>query len=505
MHDLHKSLNRPSDSYRFIFWSIVLFGLFFILTSYPMMKVRFDIWQHIGNIDRLIFDSEAKITRSNWHAVWAFIIRSIGSSDVFTHAIIVHRSQFILNAIIIYQASKLIFAALFLQDHFENLRNRKEWISSLGISSVLIWFTIIGTASTFQQAWIMWYSVNYQITLSFLFLSLALIVNVITNPRSNTFDLLNALKISISFILFLLVYLFHAGELAYLIIYLPALALCFVNAKNFYKMVFLFVALIVIAYFAEKFYVDIRPELVEILLNGDLISLYNKINVYGDYNILGGNRLNSNWNELYSLSIFMIVPITVLVWNANNYIDKRVVFFIILSLIFCFIPNFKFTAGLASLISYAEIVNRYYFASCIFLILPLLIYLILIKFKKIRSPAMLIFTTIFCMYLIFMYSKYINNKGIYFENVQSILKSRKDSNMSIGVNDLEIQSIGVQIQAAQKKYGSEKFTYCSTYDKGHILKYVYRLPNVAFDRFPDYYAFNLNECMKSFANSVAIN
>ena len=183
-----------------------------------MMKVRFDIWQHIGNIDRLIFDPSVKITRTNWHAVWAFVLRTLGPSDVFTHATIVHRSQFVLNAIIIYHASKQIFSALFEKDHFAEEKNKNQWISSLALCSVLVWFTIVGTVSTFQQAWIMWYSVNYQITLSFLFLSIALIVNVICLEQTKKIYIA---KLSIAFTFLILIYMFHAGELAYLIFYLP--------------------------------------------------------------------------------------------------------------------------------------------------------------------------------------------------------------------------------------------------------------------------------------------
>ncbi len=496
-----KFLYRTVELYDLVFWGIILIGIVFILNSYPMMKVRFDIWQHIGNIDRLIFDPSVKITRTNWHAVWAFVLRTLGPSDVFTHATIVHRSQFVLNAIIIYHASKQIFSALFEKDHFTEEKNKNQWISSLALCSVLVWFTIVGTVSTFQQAWIMWYSVNYQITLSFLFLSIALIVNVICLEQCKK---LYVTKLSVAFTLLILIYLFHAGELAYLVFYIPIIAICFVKKINLKKFFIALTILGLIAFIAEKFYVDIRPELVSLLLSGDFAGIKNKINIYGTYNILGGNRYKANWNELYSSSIFLVAPIIFLAWNESSNISRKTLLFIILSLIFCFIPSFKFSAGIASLISYDGIVNRYYFASFVFLLLPLFIYLILFKLGKSNAQTSLILIVLICMVIFFNYSKYVNNKGTYYQNVNSILQSAKRKKIDIGVSDLEIESIGKQIKIASVKYGSEKFTYCSNYDKGHVIKYVYRRENVAFDRFPDYYAFDHAECMKSFVNSVAI-
>jgi hypothetical protein len=152
-------LRQSLNGYDLVFWLLVVGCVAFALSSYPMLKLRFDMWQHIGNIDRLIFDPSAKISKSNWHATWAFIIRNLGPGDVFANATIVHRGQFILIGIIIYQAAKQIFSALLPSIEFSDNKNKGKWLSSLAISSVIVWFTIIGTVSTYQQAWIMWYSI----------------------------------------------------------------------------------------------------------------------------------------------------------------------------------------------------------------------------------------------------------------------------------------------------------------------------------------------------------
>lgn len=493
MKRISDRLRQSVTRYGLVFWLLVASCVAFALSSYPMMKLRFDMWQHIGNIDRLIFDPSAKITRSNWHSTWAFIIRNLGPSDVFSNATIVHRGQFILIGIIIYQAAKQLFAALLPSIKFSGDKNKQQWLSSLSISSVIVWFTIIGTVSTFQQAWIMWYSVNYQITLTFLFLSIALFVNVIAVEQRTVSK---TVKLANSLFLLVLIYLFHAGELAYLVFYLPILLLCFSNKENYKKTLVFMVIIFIVIFFAEKFYTDIRPNLVKYIFEGDLIKIKNELKIHGAYNVQGGNRYSANWNELYALSTILIIPIAILAWNKFNQINKRVLLFIALSLIFCFIPNFKFTAGLASLISYDQIVNRYYFASFIFLLLPLCLYLITSHFKIVHSPSLLILFTLMFIGLVFTYSKMINNKGVYYQNVKSIINSLDQKRVGLETSASEIESIGQQIKAAQAQYGSENIIYCSTYDKGHIVKYVYRQENTAFYRWPEYPLFKLDECLK---------
>jgi hypothetical protein len=493
MKRISDRLRQSVTGYDIVFWLLVGSCVALALMSYPMMKLRFDMWQHIGNIDRLIFDSSAKITRSNWHATWAFIIRNIGFGDVFMNAIIVHRAQFILIGIIIYHAAKQLFAALLPTIEFSDAKNRSHWLSSLALSSVFVWFTIIGTVSTFQQAWIMWYSVNYQITLVFLFLALALFVNVVSVKQTN---ILRTAKLVSSLFLLVVIYLFHAGELAYLVYYLPILLFCFSNKGNYKKTLIFMAIVLIIIFIAERFYTDIRPNLVKYIFEGNFQKIKNEIKIFGTYNVHGGNRYSANWNELYVLSIILIAPVVMLAWNKFSQINKRVLLFITLSLIFCFIPNFIFTAGLTSLISYENIVNRYYFASFIFLLLPLSIYLTSSKFKKIHSPSLLILFTSMTIGLVFTYSKMINDRGVYYKNVKSIINSLDHQRVGLEASSSEIESIGQQIKAAQVQYGTENIIYCSTYDKGHIVKYVFRQENIAFWRDPAYSLFNLDECLK---------
>lgn len=493
MQQLKDKFYRSVDGYSFVFWSIVIVGIVFIASSYPMMKLRFDIWQHIGNIDILVFNPDAKVVRSNWHSTWAFFFRALGINDIFTYAVIIHRVQFVLNCIIIYYTARLLFSALLpmieLGDGDNKSNRRKQCLSSLAISSVLVWLTVIGTVSTFQQAWIMWYSVNYQITLAFLLLALALFVNVVSLEQSNT---LKTIKLMGSLLLLTLIYLYHAGELAYLVFYLPILLICFTTKKNYKNTFILMVAVLIVVLVGVKFYSDIVPGLIGLLKEGDWTQIKEKINIYGLYNVQGGNRYLANWNELYALSVLMVAPIALLAWTKRNHVNQRVFLFIALSLVFCFIPTFKYSAGIASLISYDGIVNRYYFASFVFVLVPLCSYFVAYHFKILQHPVVLVLTVLGLMGLVFSYSKQFNHDGVYYQNVKSIKNSLYQDRVGIDMPASEIESIGRQIRAANAQYGYNQVFFCADYDKSHIVRYIYRQKYILFDRGHSY---TIDECI----------
>lgn len=492
MQELKKKFHKAANGYSITFWSVVAVGLVFIASSHPMMKLRFDIWQHVGNIDILVFNPDAKVVRSNWHSTWAFVLRAIGAKDVFEYAVIIHRVQFILNCIIIYFSSKLLFSALLPTVEIMNSRSnasRKHWLSSLAISSVLVWLTIIGTVSTFQQAWIMWYSVNYQITLPILFLALTLIVNGFTVSQSKKNVVI---KLCGSLALLTLIYFYHAGELAYLVFYMPILLICFITKKNFKNTLILMTLSLIIVLVGAKFYSDIVPGLIKLLKAGDLHQIKHRINIDGLYNIQGGNRYQANWNELYALSVLLVVPAAMLAWIKRTHFNQRVFLFIALSLVFCFIPTFKYSAGIASLISYDGIVNRYYFASFVFVVLPIFVYSVVWNVKFLRHPTTLVAIVLVLMGLVFSYSRSINHGGIYYQNVKSIRDSLYQDRVGLEMPAIEVESIGRQIKEADRKYGAEQIIFCANYDKSHIVRYIYRKQNILFHR--GHLSITLDQC-----------
>ena len=491
------------DAYSLAFGVLIAAGLVFVFSSFPMMRMRFDIWAHVEFIRTAVQDPHAlDIGRKNWYLIWAYVFRLLGVNDIFTFATTIHRTQFILSCVLIYAAAKQIYSALLPLK--ATVRDENNWLSSLALSSVVVWLTIIGTFSFFQQAWIMWYSVNYQITLPMLFLSLGLMVNVLAieqTPRQVIF------KSCIALALLFGVYLFHAGELAYLVFYIPILILCF-GSKYKYKpkYVLIFTSIVaVVLYIAISFYSDHVPALVTLVKKREFSKILTEINAKGTWNAIdGGNRYSANWNELYRLSVYLFAFVGVagfVSWFKLVNINKRVLSFLLLSLVFCFIPTFKYTSGFASLISYDGIVNRYYFASFVFMAIPLSAYLSVMHIKMIKQPVSLIVLVFSLMIATFLYSKIKNNEGVYYQNVKSIVDSIKGNKINIGVPDDDIESIRLQINAAEQKYQASEFVYCGAFESLYVIYYVFGKRNLLFNRLGNH---TLNACEEYAKNNNKI-
>lgn len=472
---------KSNNTYKFVFWAMVLAGVVFIMMSHPMMKLRFDIWQHLGSIDDLVVNPKADIPKSNWYATWAYVFRALGIQDIRIYAVVIHRTQFLLSCIVIYFSSAYLLSSLLLnkEQNNDNIKNIKQWTSSFALSSMLVWLTVIGTVSTFQQAWIMWYSVNYQITLPFLFLAMVLLINATTVKQA---QMTIYVKIASGLTLLLLVFLFHAAELFYLLIYLMAVLVFFTTRKNIKKILIGICVVALLIWIGSHFYVGRVPEIVSLLQTDQSGKVADLIQEYGKYNTEGGNRYEANWNALYAICVFCAVPILVVHRAGKDILDSKVLYTVLGSLVFCFIPTFKLSSGITSLFYSADILNRLYFASLLFILPSLLVYLVLNKTEKFKAPIYLLLVIIGLMGVTAIYSKYVNNAGTYFQNVNSIRNSLKPDKVGIDLSVAEIEAIGRQIREAEKLYGVDGVHFCASYDKAHIVWFIYRQKNMRFYR-----------------------
>jgi hypothetical protein len=486
---------QAANGYSIAFLLFITGGLLLILSSFPMMKLGFDIWDHVRYLRLAVEDPSliATLPKKQWYLVWAFLFRLFDVTDIFTYATVIHRTQFILCCVMVYIAAKQIFSALL--PFKSTIAEQNNWLSSMALSSVLVWLTMIGTFSFFQQAWIMWYSVNYQITLPMLFLAVSLCVNLLAIQQSRE---QLVLKISVVVLLLIAIYAFHAAELAYLLFYFPILILCF-GTQYKYKLKYVcaavFIGVIIVA-MAVKFYTEQVPALVTHIMHGQYSKILADINTKGAYNAVhGGNRYAANWNELYRLSVYILGILGLIgwvgrlrpsaplaAWFACGQVNRRVFAFLILSLVFCFIPTFKYSSGLASLITYDAIVNRFYYASFAFLAIPLLGYFLCVHIKYLYYPIVVLGISLSIMFCTFIFSVKINSTNVYADNVKSIVRSTLDKKINIGMSDAKIEDISTQLREAEKKYNVDEFIYCGTYENLHVVYYVFNKKNVIFVR-----------------------
>ena len=487
-------------SYDLVFWLLVASCVGLVLFSYPMMKLRYDLWDHVDRIRAMVLDASAPSpAKRYWYACWAFVFKLFDVTDIFTIAPVIHRVQFIANCVLIYAAAKQLFEPLLSLSRHDRLQN--QWLSALSLSSVLIWLGSISTFSFIQQAWIMWYSVNYQITLSFLLLSISLAVNLLTVEQSKNIQVIKAL---VAAALLVLILLFHAGELAYFIFYLPIFIICFGNKLKFnikYLIGCSFLVVVVL-YFGLYFYKDQTPLLVTLLKNNEISKIMALINQKGTWNAVeGGNRYAGNWNEMYALSVVILLLIALFAVFKKIVVNNRVLAFIVLSLVFCFAPTYIFSSGFLSLVSYDGIVNRYYFASFLFLSIPLCTYLIIIKLKITTSPVNLIIATSLIIVVVYSYSKFVNEHGVFYKNIKSIAVSIKSKGIEMEVTQEEIKKIGSQIQLTEISKNTNNFVYCGLFHHIYIVRYVYDRKNVFFDRLANY---TINDC-EQYAKNMGKN
>jgi hypothetical protein len=115
-----------------------------------------------------------------WHYLWAqlFDLIHIERSEIFLRAKIIHYTQSISIFLMIYYSSKVFIKNLFNPISSTTLKYLSFW-------AAVIWFSIFANASVnHMQIWILWYSINYQITLPMTILALALTVSVIFETKS---------------------------------------------------------------------------------------------------------------------------------------------------------------------------------------------------------------------------------------------------------------------------------------------------------------------------------
>ncbi len=464
-------------------FSYILMSLFllFFLSMHPFLKYPFDVHFHLSEISDFYTNLDRVPVKGKeyWYIWWDkfFHLINLDNSKYFLRAYIIHYSSIVIDFFAIYFFNFTILHYLFKK--IDRVSNR-----FLALWATFIWFIIFATSSMgIHLVWIQWYSINYQITLPLILLATGLLLHILFGNLTNSMKILYAIFM---LAIFYIVLRIHSMEFLYFLMYLAVLILVFIDkVSSFIKKykVFIILALIPIIFIIlnlkEVVYLisNTEPALIKYMLNGEFKGLWLKILADGTILVNSLNRAWASMNELIYLSLFLIPFIIVLTifekQKKLNIINIRVMLFIIVTSLFVLIPLFKVTAGLASVLVHIHVVNRFYYSSTIFLIIPIFFWYI-IRFFKIKNSLLLINILIpLTILATFYYSRFnISSNQNFYKNIISIKNSFNERKVGFNLSKEQIETIRDIAQKYKEQIGQEPYFYARE-DIAYILKMIY--------------------------------
>jgi len=471
---------KASDSFFYLLFTGTILALFF---THPFLVYPFDIYTHLGWIDTQNLENATPLPRESWHFIWAHIFDflSIPKNKIFLRASIIHYTQFITIFAIIFYVSRVILKILFHKISFTILNYLSYW-------STLIWFTIFSTFSVhYQQVWIIWYSVNYQITLPFTLLLLGLTLSIVFEPLSRIHKSFYLLTI---FLLSYVIMKVHAMEYIYFLMYLGVLLLIHSDKIFTYlrkNLLISFGLVILLGLIIVKIFPFIRnysyreSSLFNYLSIEKLPQLLLEIQKQGEIVLTHYNKASTTINELMILSLFLIA-FFILLFFYRRYkkypllINIRVALFLCITSLFILIPLFTYSAGLASILTYNTVSYRFYYSSLIFLILPSFVFYFLSSIK-IKYTFLLNFVMALILLSTLYYSKNLSEHANYYKNIHSIKDMFSKEKMSFNLNQEHIITVGEILNNYEHNNTYIKpLYYYARDDIAFVIRFIYQKP-----------------------------
>ena len=432
------------------------------------------MWDHLFAIDDFNI-SQIPGARDIWHSFWRhfFALFSIGQDQILLRARIIHIIQTLLSFFAVYLFSKVITRHIFtMMDHL-TLRYIAYW-------STLIWFSIFATFSVFyHHIWILWYSVNYQITLPLFWYITALTIITLFEHHSwklKLFYLLQIIVIS-RFILQA-----HSMEYLYYLMYLSVLLLLYFREllPLFKKYYYLVIPFILLPVFFSQYYQAEKYQLFTYLHSYRFSDLYRAIIEQGDLLMAGANRASAAVNELMKVALFsgtvmLFVLMLQKIKEKDQSINLKMFLFLFITSLFFLIPLFTFSGGFAAIITKMGAVNRFFYSASLFVLLPVsLYYFISLIFKKNRLFYLNLIVPLVLL-LTFFYSKYVSPTHNYADNIHSLLQSFDEREVGFNLSRDQIKTIGTLLkQQKSQSLDSREVLYYARPDIATVLKFIYR-------------------------------
>ena len=485
------------------FYILFILILSFFLSMNPFLKFPFDMYRHLVNISDISDGIYHGYRKLYWHQFWAYIfdIFNINSTQIFKRAYIIHITQTIISFLSIYFFSYSVFRFLFV--NIQTLLKKY-----LALWATIIWFTIYATSSGgYHLVWIQWYSINHQITLPLTFFAIGILLHIIFGEyKFSKKIILNFLLISV----LVIVLSIHSMEFLYFLLYVLALFFIFFDKVIYYLKqhkilfyIFLFTTLILLSNLTYIIHVISyrMPKIFTYFDSGSYGQIWDYIIRDGYYVVNKLNRAFASMNELIYLSLILI-PIIILIYIFNFQkfkflINLRLLILILLGSLFVLIPLNPISAGIAGELTYLRVVNRFYYSSSIFLIVPIFSIFLVILFNKIREKLLFINITILITIIsVYNYSKYAKHSNQnYYKNIQSIKNSFNKRKTGFNLSQDQIRKLGNIINRYKdikkvklsivslpplfffNKYKSDENEAPYFYTRGDIafiLKYIYK-------------------------------
>jgi hypothetical protein len=457
--------------------SLVLAALcaWVIMNSYPMMYPGYDIWWHLGVMQTGAAYDPSMVEYARWHRLWDRLLGYLELRDIFERALIIHRVQFLLTALAIGAASYLSLLAVFRHRGYTSL-----YIFA-SVLSVGIWLAMHGTHSSAHfggedsaatQSWIMWYSVNYQISLPLYFLATAGTLSMVSGGlRSRENWIVGVLTLTA---LTGLVYC-HLAELPYYLFALVLLAAIFGGRKQ--KLIFFggFLLCLLLLWLVLPHISHRVPELPRLLISGSYSELFQKIEERGDVIANGGgNRAGTSWNPLYtsSLTAFAVVMLAVRRTAVRQFLEIRPVVFLMGTALLPIALFNQTSAGVLSVITNQDLAWRFSFASFLYLGMPALLVAVLFLFhetKKVHLNLVLAAALVALAAVPF-------GSAVVRSNVESIVRSMKPASVHYGLS----QENRGALTAIVKKLNSDQAprSVCLDIFSTYYLYYVFGQKNI---------------------------
>jgi len=466
-------MNRNYYFYLLLFVSVV--ALFF---TNPFMRYPYDIWEHLITMDsEYVNIINMPESRRIWHSFWSQIFGIIGveNSQIFLRAYIIHIVQTLFALSSIFLFSRVTASILF--DSIDRIS-----LNYLAYWSTIVWLTIFATFSIYyHHLWIMWYSVNYQITLPLFWYSLTLVNLLVFMDHSYKIKLF---YISMLVTTLYLILVIHPMELLYFIIYSIILASIYIDRVLLYirRYYIAIISLSVIVGFSfSKIYGDHLPPIVEYLAMEKFPQLYELIEKNGKLLVEDRyNRAFASFNELMVLTLVVgLVSLIIILYRryrgVESIVNVRLFVGLVVTSMLVLLPIFEFSSGVASIFTNLNVVNRFYYSASIFLLLPASIYYLLRLVTK-KSNIMIFNSTIIIILLAtILYSRDFTKQKNYYKNIKSLESSFSYKKVGFHLSDEQIKRVGVLLKEYESQRDkSKKVLYLAKGDIAMVLKYIYR-------------------------------